>query len=90
MEYARNNCITCMEATTDGMEVWTQHVIDCSKGMLSQEVDSWMTGVNKNLAYKQKRTVFRYNGPGYGYRKKCDEVKARNYSDFALTQSVGA
>lgn len=86
MRYAVEHGITCMEATEDGTEKWTQHVHECGKGLLSQEVDSWMTGVNKNLAHKQKRTVFRYNGPGYGYRARCDDVKARNYEDFQLKQ----
>jgi hypothetical protein len=43
-----------------------------------------MTGVNKNLKHKQQRSLTRYNGPAPGYRKKCDEVKARNYSDFHI------
>ncbi|KAG5757933.1 hypothetical protein H9Q72_013925 [Fusarium xylarioides] len=84
IRYARDNKIISAEATDKGMEEWTQHVHECGKGLLANEVDSWMTGVNKNLANKQKRSMTRYNGPAPGYRKRCDEVKGRDYSDFVL------
>ncbi|KAH7234350.1 hypothetical protein B0J15DRAFT_154551 [Fusarium solani] len=84
MRHARDTNITYVEATEKGMDEWTEHVHDCGKGLLANEVDSWMTGVNKNLAHKQKRSMTRYNGPAPGYRKRCDEVKARGYSDFVI------
>ncbi|KAK1703880.1 phenylacetone monooxygenase [Colletotrichum lupini] len=84
IRYARDNNITSVEATDEGVRMWTDHVWKCGEGLLANEVDSWMTGVNKNLAHKQKRSMTRYNGPAPGYRKRCDEVKARNYSDFVL------
>ncbi|KAM5380138.1 hypothetical protein ACJZ2D_003785 [Fusarium nematophilum] len=84
MRHARDTNITYLEATDKGMEEWTAHVHECGQGLLANEVDSWMTGVNKNLAHKQKRSMTRYNGPAPGYRKRCDEVKARGYADFVL------
>lgn len=84
IRFARDNNITYAEATSAGMEQWTEHVHDCGQGLLANEVDSWMTGVNKNLAHKQKRSMTRYNGPAPGYRKRCDEVKQRGYSDLVL------
>lgn len=84
IRYARDHGITYAEATDEGMRAWTEHVWQCGEGLLANEVDSWMTGVNKNLAHKQKRSMTRYNGPAPGYRARCDAVKARNYSDFVL------
>lgn len=84
IRYARDHNLTYVEATDKGMHDWTAHVWQCGQGLLANEVDSWMTGVNKNLGHKQKRTMTRYNGPATGYRRRCDEVKARNYSDFVL------
>ncbi|KAH6693880.1 phenylacetone monooxygenase [Plectosphaerella plurivora] len=84
IEFARDNGVTYAAATQDNVDMWTKHVWDCGQGLLANEVDSWMTGVNKNLAHKQKRSMTRYNGPAPGYRKRCDEVKARSYSDFIL------
>jgi hypothetical protein len=46
-----------------------------------------MTGVNKNVAGKQKRSIARYNGPAPGYRKRCDDVKARDYEDLRLVRA---
>lgn len=84
IEWAKKNEVSYIEATEKGMEEWTQHVHDCGQGLLANEVDSWMTGVNKNLANKQKRSMTRYNGPAPGYRKRCNEVKERGYSDFLV------
>lgn len=57
---------------------------DCAKGLLANEVDSWMTGVNKNLAGKQKRIIARYQGPAPGYRARCNDVASRGYEDLEL------
>jgi len=86
LRYARDHNIQYIEATEAGMDLWTEHVHECGKGLLANDVDSWMTGVNLNLAHKQKRSMTRYNGPAPGYRKRCDDVAARNYSDFVLRQ----
>ncbi|KAF7541785.1 hypothetical protein G7054_g274 [Neopestalotiopsis clavispora] len=84
IQYAMDNNVQYVEATQENMNQWYQHVEDCGKGLLANEVDSWMTGVNKNLSHKQTRSLTRYHGPAPGYRKRCDEVKSRNYSDFIL------
>jgi hypothetical protein len=82
--YACDNNITYINATERGMDEWTQHVLDCGEGLLANEVDSWMTGVNKNVAHKQTRSMTRYNGPAPGFRARCDGVKDRRYSDFVM------
>lgn len=87
IEHAVNNRIANAEATEEGVEAWTEHVHECAKGLLANEVDSWMTGVNKNVAGKQKRTIARYNGPAPGYRKRCDEVKSRCYTDLKMVKA---
>ncbi|KAK4210092.1 hypothetical protein QBC37DRAFT_442933 [Rhypophila decipiens] len=84
IDWARKNNVTYCEARQEKMDEWYTHVEDCGKGLLSNNVDSWMTGVNKNLKHKQVRSLTRYNGPAPGYRRRCDEVKARGYSDFVL------
>ena len=84
LSYCRDHNLTYAEATEEGVETWTKHVYDCAEGMLSNEVDSWMTGVNKNLAHKQKRIVARYNGPVQGFRKRCEAVSAKRYQDLVL------
>jgi cation diffusion facilitator CzcD-associated flavoprotein CzcO len=88
IEHMVQSGVVSAECTAEGVEEWTEHVHGCAKGLLSNEVDSWMTGVNKNVVGKQKRTVARYNGPAPGYRKKCDEVRERGYADLKLVRTV--
>ncbi|KAH8695733.1 hypothetical protein GQ44DRAFT_694960 [Phaeosphaeriaceae sp. PMI808] len=87
IEYAVHNNISIVEATEEGKQAWTEHVHECAVGLLANEVDSWMTGVNRNVASKQKRSIARYNGSASGYRIRCDDVKARRYEDFRLVRS---
>ena len=55
---------------------------DLGKNLLSNKVDSWMTGVNKNVAGKQVRSVARYAGSAPDFRKKCLEVSGAGYKAF--------
>jgi hypothetical protein len=87
VRWMRDNDVAYLEATDKGMDDWTEHVHECGEGLLANDVDSWMTGVNKNLAHKQKRSMTRYNGPAPGYRRRCDEVKGRGYIDFDVKRS---
>jgi len=41
-----------------------------------------MTGVNKNVAGKQKRIVARYMGSAPEFRQKCSEVASADYDGF--------
>lgn len=87
IEYLVDHNIVIAEATEEGQNAWTKHVHDCATGMLALEVDGWMTGVNKNVAGKQKRSIARYWGPAGGYRARCDDVKARKYEDLRLVRA---
>lgn len=85
IEYCRDHRITRAEATRQSVLDWTEHVHTCANGLLANEVDSWMTGVNKNLAHKQNRIIARYQGPAPGYRKRAEDVAMRNYEDLKLS-----
>jgi cation diffusion facilitator CzcD-associated flavoprotein CzcO len=84
MRYIRDNKITHVEATADEVKTWTDHVKSIGEGLLSFEVNSWMTGVNSNVEGKQVRIVNRYAGSAPDYRAKCDAVAANDYKDLAL------
>lgn len=62
IQYLHKNNVTRIEPTGKGVQEWTEHVHKISEGFLSNEVASWMTGVNKNVAGRQKPIVARYNG----------------------------
>lgn len=37
-------------------------LVDCSKGLLGEDVDSWMAGVHSNVKGKQASIIARYMG----------------------------
>ena len=84
LAYCRKHGISYVEPTAEGVRWWTEHVHQCSLGLLSNNVDSWMTGVNKNIATKQKRIIARYSGSAVEFRKRCDDVAAENYRRMKL------
>lgn len=84
IEHMRDKSIIYAECTQKSVDSWTQHVFDCAQGLLANEVDSWMTGVNKNISHKQKRIIARYNGPAPGYRKFTREVAESGYSGLTM------
>ncbi|GIJ90597.1 hypothetical protein Asppvi_009558 [Aspergillus pseudoviridinutans] len=75
LQYCKDNKYSYVEPTPEAVERWTEHVVECSKGQLANEIDSWMTGVNKNIKGKTARSVARYSGHAAEYRRKCAECK---------------
>ena len=49
------------------------------------EIDSWMTGVNRNVEGKQTRKIMRYSGGHPAFREHCDAVTADAYRELALS-----
>src|SRR5471032_222961 len=84
IKYMRDHKLTRVDARPEGVQAWTDHVIALGESLLSNEVDSWMTGINRNVAGKQVRTVARYSGSAPAYRAKCDEVAANGYREMSL------
>jgi cation diffusion facilitator CzcD-associated flavoprotein CzcO len=84
LRFAQASCLTRLEATPAGVEAWTDHVKALGVGLLSNEVDSWMTGINRNVEGKERRIVARYSGSAPAYRARCDEVAARGYDELKL------
>jgi cation diffusion facilitator CzcD-associated flavoprotein CzcO len=71
-----------VEPTAEAEREWTQHVLDTGRRMLFTQVDSWMMGINSNVAGKDKRTFIVYAGGAPKYRERCDDVAARGYAGF--------
>ena len=44
-----------------------------------------MTGVNRNVAGRQKRIVARYNGSAPEFRQRTGDVATRGYDTFSLS-----
>ncbi len=84
IRFARDNGLTRLEATQTGVDAWTDHVKALGVGLLSNEIDSWMTGINRNVEGKTRRIVARYSGSAPAYRARCDEVAAKGYDELLL------
>jgi cation diffusion facilitator CzcD-associated flavoprotein CzcO len=82
--HARDHGLTCIEATPAGVADWTEHVKALGEGLLMNEIDSWMTGVNRNVEGKQTRKIMRYSGGHPAFREHCDAVAADAYRKLAL------
>ena len=79
LQYCKDNNYIYVEPTQDAVEQWTDHVIASAHGALSNEVDSWMTGVNSNVAGKQTRSVARYAGSAVEFRRMCEAAKSAGW-----------
>ena len=84
IRFARDRGLTRIEATAAGANAWTDHVMAASEGLLFTEVDSWMTGINRNVEGKQVRRIMRYSGGHPAFRARCDAVAADGYRELAL------
>ncbi|WP_428483929.1 flavin-containing monooxygenase [Rhodopila sp.] len=84
LRHAWNHGLTHVAATQAGVASWTDHVKALGAGLLSNEVNSWMTGVNSNVEGKQTRIIARYSGSAPAYRARCNEVAAMGYQELSL------
>jgi len=86
INHMRERDLTRAEATREAVESWAGHVREKGEGLLSNEVDSWMTGINSNIEGKQTRTLgMRYSGGLQSYRGRCDGVAASGYEELNLS-----
>jgi cation diffusion facilitator CzcD-associated flavoprotein CzcO len=64
---------------------WTAHVYETGRYLLLTQVDSWMTGINRNVPTRTKRTFMAYAGGAPAYRQRCEDVAANGYEGFELS-----
>lgn len=84
LQFCDEKKYTRVEPTEEAAEAWGEHVVECSKGALSNEVDSWMTGVNKNVKGKTVRSIARYSGSAIDYRRRCEECKSQGWKGLTF------
>ena len=85
IRHARDNGLIHVDATPKAAKVWTDHVIETNEGLLFTEVDSWMTGINRNVEGKQVRRVMRYSGGHPAFRQHCEAVSAGGYRELSMS-----
>ena len=62
----------------------TNHVKSLGAGLLSNEIDSWMTGVNSNIHGRQTRIVARHSGGAPAYRERRGQVAADGDRELSI------
>jgi cation diffusion facilitator CzcD-associated flavoprotein CzcO len=80
----RDRGLTFADARPEAVRAWTDHVRAVGAGLLSNEVESWMTGINSNVEGKQTRIIARYSGSAPEYRAWCDKVAEQGYRELTL------
>ena len=84
LKYMKERDLTLAAPKPEAVAKWTGFVHERAKGLLSNEIDSWMTGVNKNIG-KTTRIIARYSGSAPEYRVWCDRIAAEGYKEMALS-----
>ena len=82
LRFMREHGYTRIETRPEHVAAWTATVIKAAEPLLSSKVDSWQTGVNRNVEGRRVRRVLGYNGHGIHFRQKAAEVAAHGYQEF--------
>ena len=86
MHHARDNQIELIEATPEAQDSWTSYCGHLLGKMLLGKTNSWFTGINKNIAGRNKRETLLFVGGNPNFRKYCEKVEADGFRGFELSQ----
>ena len=84
LRFMRDRNLAVVETRPEQVDEWTRTVIAAAEPLLSSKVDSWQTGVNRNVEGRTVRRVLGYNGNGVHFRRRTDEVAKGGYREFAF------
>jgi len=84
LDHLKKRGLTTIEATQQAEDDWGRHVNELGNGTLYPETNSWYVGAN---VPGKPRAFLPYIGGVGNYRKKCDEIVARGYEGFELSDS---
>jgi cation diffusion facilitator CzcD-associated flavoprotein CzcO len=84
VKHMREHNLTRVEPRREVVDDWATHVNDAAAGLLFSQVNSWQTGVNRNVEGRQVRRVLGYYGGAVKYRETSEDVAARGYQEFVF------
>ena len=84
IRHMSENGYTRAEPSLESQDVWYNYVVEQGKDLLMRQIDSWMTGVNRNLEGREKRRVVQYTGTMQTFRTRCAEVAESGYRELNL------
>jgi len=82
VRYMNENGLTFIEPKLEVEEEWTEHAREVQATLLTSGVDSWFTGVNTNVAGRDKRRVVQYRGGAVIYRNRSEGAIANGFDEF--------
>ena len=88
VKFMRDNGLSRVETREHEVAAWVAEVEQAVEGLLFSEVNSWQTGVNRNVEGRQVRRVLGYYGGALPYRRRINDVAAGGYRE--LTFNDGA
>ena len=71
-------------AWPEAVAAWMDHVTEIGEGLLSNQMDSRVTGVKRNVEGRQTRTIARHSGSAPDYRATCEDIAASGYRELML------
>jgi cyclohexanone monooxygenase len=82
LEDTRQHGLTVIEATQEAAAAYTDQVHAIGEMSLFTTVDSWFTGVNQNIAGRQRREILLWVGGMPAYMQLCRQVQADGWRGF--------
>ena len=82
VKHMRDHGLSRVEPRTEEVATWVAEVEQAVEGLLFSEVNSWQTGVNRNVEGRQVRRVLGYYGGAVEYRKRTGDVAAGGYREL--------
>jgi cation diffusion facilitator CzcD-associated flavoprotein CzcO len=82
VKHMRDHGLSRVEPRTEEVATWVAEVEQVVEGLLFSEVNSWQTGVNRNVEGRQVRRVLGYYGGAVEYRKRTADVAAGGYREL--------
>ncbi|WP_188899630.1 flavin-containing monooxygenase [Caldovatus sediminis] len=82
IRHMRAHGLTRVEPRPEAVAEWTAHVEEAASRLLFSRVNSWQTGVNRNVEGRDVRRTLGYYGGAVAYRRKIEAVAAQGYREF--------
>ena len=83
--YMRDKGLTRVEPRPEAVDRWIAHVEEAASILLSSKINSWQTGVNRNVAGRDVLRVLSYAGSAVKYKRMADDVAANGYREFKMS-----
>jgi len=84
LRFLEDHRVERIEASPEAEDAWVAHVNEVANMTLYPRANSWYMGAN---IPGKVRVFMPYVGGVGAYRQKCDEVAARDYEGFTLTEA---